>query len=109
MFDGLWTVEFSSTINRYGTGILIVNGNRLLGGDDGYYYSGTCKVTGNNIQATINVTRYNKDSISVFGNIDHYQLTLRGVTDEYRFIITGSIVDKPQIQIEVVGTKREDL
>jgi len=41
MFNGLWTVEFSSTINRYGRGVLIINDGRLLGGDDSYYYSGT--------------------------------------------------------------------
>ncbi len=31
MFNGLWTVEFISTINRYGRGVLVINENRLLG------------------------------------------------------------------------------
>lgn len=109
MFNGLWTVEFISTIKRYGKGVLIVNDNRLLGGDDGYYYSGTCNVTGNNIQATINVVKYDQNSISVFGNIDHFQLTLNGEINEYQFEAIGTIANNPQTQIRVVGTKREDL
>ncbi|HAX99041.1 MAG TPA: hypothetical protein DCY12_09205 [Candidatus Atribacteria bacterium] len=110
MIDGLWTVEFRSTISRFGSGVLlIINNNRLLGGDDGYYYSGTCKVTENKIRATIDVTRYNKDSVSVFGDYDHYELTLDGVIDEYQFAVKGTFTNKPQFQISVVGKKREDL
>lgn len=109
MFDGLWTVEFISTINRYGSGVLIVNDFRLLGGDDGYYYSGTCNIADNKIQATINVIKFNPNSISVFGDIDHFQLILNGEINEYQFNAIGTIADKPQVQIKVVGTKREDL
>ena len=31
--DGLWTVEFSSTLNLFGTGVVVLNNKRLLGGD----------------------------------------------------------------------------
>lgn len=41
MFNGLWTVDFISTINRYGKGVLVLSDGRLLGGDHGFYYSGT--------------------------------------------------------------------
>jgi len=108
MFDGLWTVEFISTINRYGRGVLIVNDNRLLGGDDGYYYSGTWNVTDNNIEAHINVIKYDDNSVSVFGNINQFQLNLNGEIDEYQFNAVGTIVNNPQAQIRVVGTKRVD-
>ena len=109
MFDGLWTVEFISTVNHYGKGVLIVNGCRLLGGDDGYYYSGTCNVTDNKIQATINVIKFDPNSISVFGDIDHFQLILNGEINEYQFNTIGTIANNSQAQIKVVGTKREDL
>lgn len=109
MFDGLWTVEFISAINRYGAGVLVVNGNRLLGGDDGYYYSGTWIINGNTLNATITVLKHNPNSVSVFGNIDHFQLNLAGEITEYQFNATGTIANNPQAQIQVVGTKREDL
>jgi hypothetical protein len=44
MYDGLWTVEFGSMANRYGRGVLIFINGRLLGGDDGYYYSGNYEI-----------------------------------------------------------------
>jgi len=109
MFNGLWTVEFISAINRYGSGILVVNNDRLLGGDDGYYYTGSWSIADNKFDATINAIKYNPNIVSVFGNIDHFQLNLIGEVDEYQFNATGAIVNNPQAQIKVVGTKREDL
>jgi len=64
---------------------------------------------GENIQATINVIKYDADSISVFGSIDHFQLTLNGEITEYQLKAIGTIANNPQAQIRVVGTKREDL
>jgi hypothetical protein len=109
MNNGLWTVEFISTIKRYGRGVIIINDERLLGGDDGYYYSGTCNVTAGKIEATINVIKYDQNSISVFGNMDHFELKIKGEIDEYKFKAIGTIVNNPQAVINVVGTKREDL
>lgn len=109
MINGLWTVEFISTIKRYGRGVIIINDERILGGDDGYYYSGRGKVTGNKIEATINVIKYDQNSVSVFGDIDHFQLKIEGKIDEYRLKAIGTIINNPHADIEVVGTKREDL
>lgn len=109
MFNGLWTVEFVSTINRYGRGVLIINNGRLLGGDDGYYYTGTCEIIGNNINALITVIKYDPNSISVFGNINHFELTLNGEIDENQFTAIGTIPNNHQVKMKVVGTKKEDL
>lgn len=109
MFDGLWTVEFVSTRNMSGRGVLIINGSRILGGDAGYYYSGTCSITDNKIHATISVIKYDPNSISVFGDISNFELTIDGDIDEYRLDTVGKIVGNPQAQIKVVGTKKEDL
>jgi len=109
MINGLWTVEFISTIKRYGKGVIIINDERILGGDDGYYYSGKGNVTGNKIEAIINCIKYDQNSISIFGNIDHFQLKIQGEIDEYQLKAKGTIINNPQAVIEVVGTKREDL
>ena len=109
MLNGLWTVEFISAIKRIGRGVIIFTDNRILGGDEGYYYSGTCDISGNKLHAKINVIKHNPNSVSVFGNIDHFQLTLNGEINDYQFKAIGSIANNPHALINVVGTKREDL
>jgi hypothetical protein len=52
---------------------------------------------------------YPKNSISVFGNISHFQLTFSGEIDKNRFEAVGNIADNPQAQIKIIGTKKEDL
>ncbi|HHT9106914.1 MAG TPA: hypothetical protein ACFYD7_13740 [Candidatus Wujingus californicus] len=77
-FNGLWTIEFISTMNRFGAGVLVLNNGRLLGGDNGYYYSGSYVVEGNNVRANVDIIRFNKNIISVFGDVDQYSLTFAG-------------------------------
>jgi len=109
MFDGLWTVEFSSALNRYGRGVIVIVNGRILGGDDGYYYTGSCTINDNSINATITVIKYDQNSISVFGNINHFELILNGEINENSFDAIGTIADNPQAQLRVIGTKKEDL
>jgi hypothetical protein len=109
MFDGLWTVEFQTRINRYGRGILVINNGRILGGDDGYYYSGTCDITNNEFNADLTIVKYDANSISVFGDLDHFQLKINGQLDEYKFTATGTITNLPHMEIHLAGTKKEDL
>ncbi len=109
MFNGLWTVEFTTTINRYGRGVLVINEGRLLGGDNGYYYTGTYNIDGNSFDGEISVIRYDENFISVFGDIGHFQLGFKGIISENEFNAVGNIISSPQVQIEIVGIKREDL
>ena len=108
MIDGLWTVEFSSTTNRYGKGILIINQNRLLGGDEGYYYTGSCKVNGENIAGKLTVIRYDSNAVSVFGDIDTFELNFSGQINDNEFNMIANIDNSLGENIKVNGTKKED-
>jgi len=110
MFNGLWTIEFASMTNRFGRGILVINQDRLLGGDAGYYYVGTCSITGRKIAGTVNVIRYDPNSISVLGGMDHFELIISGeLKNDNQFEADGSITGRPTIQIRIIGNKKEDL
>nr|VFJ59898.1 MAG: T3SS negative regulator,GrlR [Candidatus Kentron sp. FW] len=109
ILDGLWTVEFQTTKNRYGRGVLIIDKERVLGGDAGYYYSGTCNIVENEIHADLTIIKYSPGDISVFGNLDHFQLKIDGKFDEYQLTATGNASEIPDVGIFIVGTKKEDL
>lgn len=74
MIDGLWTIEFMSLDNLYGAGVLVLKDGRLLGGDAGYYYSGEYKENEDKITGVATITRFEPNSISVFGNYDQLEL-----------------------------------
>jgi len=109
MIDGLWTVEFISTTNRSGKGVLVLNNGRLLGGDEGYYYSGTYKIEGSKIQGTVNVIRFDPTTISVFGNIDQFALSFSGETNDYHLTAAAVVDNNPQYKIRIIANKKEDM
>ncbi len=109
MIDGLWTVEFISAINRYGRGVLVLNNGRLLGGDDGYYYSRKYDITDNNIVCDVDVIKYDANSISIFGNVDQFKLTISGKIDDFQLSAIGSVANNHQSHVRIVGNKKENL
>jgi len=107
--NGLWTVEFSSTLNLFGTGVVVLNNTRLLGGDVGYYYSGTYYISGKTIEAKIDVTRFDKNAISVFGNLDQFSLTFTANLSNGEFNGIASLVGSPDLKLQVRGKKKVDI
>jgi hypothetical protein len=85
METGLWTVEFFSSLGLGGNGIAVLKDKRILGGDAGYYYEGTYSLENGKFTGTITVIRYDKNIISVFGDIDKFSFDFEGtlLSDEY--------------------------
>ena len=107
--DGLWVVEFSSSLGLFGRGVMILNGQRILGGDVGYYYSGKCTFDGCNIQGEVDAIRFDPDVISVFGDIESFTLSLHGTIQGTDFRAQATSDTFPNLQMEVKGSKKEDL
>lgn len=107
-FNGLWTVEFISTVNRFGKGVLVLLDGRLFGGDAGYYYSGRYEITGNTIQGNVNVTRFDANSISVFGDINQFALSFAGEINSTSISAVASLVSTPKFKMRMIGNKKED-
>ncbi|MYD30895.1 MAG: hypothetical protein F4142_11150 [Nitrospira sp. SB0675_bin_23] len=107
--DGLWTIEFISTLHLVGSGVVVLNDKRLLGGDEGYYYSGHYDTENGQFSGTIDVTRYNLKSLSVFGDIGQYTLKLEGQVQDYQIEGTAWMESNPNRQLRIVGTKKAEL
>lgn len=107
--DGLWTIEFISTLHLVGSGVAVLNDNRILGGDEGYYYSGRYDTQNGRFSGTIDVTRYNPKSLSVFGDIGQYTLKLEGQVQDYQIEGTAWMENNPNRKIRIVGAKKKEL
>ncbi len=109
MNDGLWVVEFGSSIGLFGRGVMVLNGQRILGGDVGYYYSGNCKVDEDRIKGEINVIRFDPNSISVFGDIENFTLSFDGTINGSDLIASATSDDFPNLEMGIKASKREDI
>lgn len=110
MVEGLWTVEFISTMNLFGNGVLVLSNNRLLGGDAGYYYSGQYNINNGNISGEVKVTRYDEKSISVFGDTPQFSLVFRGkLVDDYNFDAIAEFKGNSNLKIKLKCKKKEDI
>ncbi len=110
MYDGLWTVEFIAMTGLSGTGVIVLNNGRLLGGDAGYYYSGKYKIRGDVFEGEISVVRFDKNSISVFGELDRFGLNFKGkMQNGNRLEAVATFAENPNMQMVIKGTKREDI
>ena len=107
--DGLWVVEFTSTLGLFGRDVMVLNGERVLGGDVGYYYSGQCTLEENRIKAKVDVIRFDTNSVSIFGDIESFTLVFDGTITGTDFQARATSDSFPNIAMEVKGSKREDL
>jgi hypothetical protein len=108
MLEGLWTVEFRSSIGNTGYGTVVFDGKKAMGGTAGYYYFGDYEVEGNELSASLRVRRFNAGQVSVFGPLEAFELELSGTVTEPKMIMSGRMVDQPAHKIAIVCTKRED-
>ena len=109
MNDGLWVVEFGSSLGLFGRGVMVLNGQRMLGGDVGYYYSGNFNVDEDRIKGEVDVIRFDPNSISVFGDIESFTLSFDGTINESDFTAHAKSDSFPNIDMEIKASKREDM
>jgi hypothetical protein len=106
--QGLWTVEFGSNTGMFGGGVVVFENGTLMGGDGGYYYIGTYRIEGANLQATVTVSPFIEGYESVFRTMGRpFSLELRGtLTDETHAVAQGHPTEMPQLTLGVKLTKR---
>ena len=108
MFDGLWVIEFN-TDRGFGSGVIFINGSQVLGGDSGYYYLGKIDITENTMTGEFNVVRFNKNSVSLFGDLDTFTLLLKdGTINETSFKANATIKGAQDLSIKISGKKKVD-
>lgn len=100
--DGLWTIQFRSTLSDFGAGVLVLTNNKILGGDAGYWYSG-------DLTGKVLVARFVENYLSVFGDLNQFEPIFNARFTKHSFEGTASMVGQPKLRIELNGSKKQDL
>jgi hypothetical protein len=98
--DGLYSVEFETLLGA-GSGVLVVSGSKLRGGDGTFAYFGTQSPTGNGFTAEIETKRHSEGRASVF-NMEPAHIRLVGRLDGVNAVCTGTAAEAPGLIFKVV-------
>lgn len=111
MIEALWSVEFGSNLGAIGAGVAVFETGRILGGDSAFMYVGNYKIENGIVHSDINVTKYNNigHMQSIFGPLTNFNLKVSGRADPRSMVLTGIVVEQPQLQITIKATRRVEL
>jgi hypothetical protein len=111
--EALWSVAFQSSDGWIGAGVVVLETERVLGGDGSFTYIGKYSIASGVVRARVDVKRYNDmATTSVFPGLSEFTLNVEGKFDRdapNRMICSGSIVDQPNRQIVIEFTRRAEL
>lgn len=107
--EALWSAQFGSDQQLYGAGVMVLETNRVLGGDGQYFYVGEYMVSGGQIHTTIHVTHYAGMAESIFGLRDQFNVRLTGKVSDQSLSLNGELVEDPDIKMRAILTRRAEL
>ena len=91
MKDGLYAVNFKSSSQDFGSGVISVQNGNVNGGDHGYFYQGKIVINDSKLSGTIQIKQWNRNVPSVFGPIPQFDLPLAGQFEGNNFELQGSV------------------
>ena len=108
--EALWTVEFMSNLQIFGSGVAVFETGRIFGGDDRYYYLGSFEVEdGGFINSIVKVTHFTGEPYSIFGARNEFRLALSGKLNFPEMELIGNVVGEPHLTMVLRLTWRVPL
>jgi len=109
MIEALWGIEFISNMNDGGYGVVVLETDRILGGDSSFVFVGSYEVKSGIVYADVKCTNDRETLQSVFGNIKEFNLHLEGKLAHDEFILQGHMIENPSMEIGIKLTRRAEL
>jgi hypothetical protein len=105
MIDGLWTAKIEAGGNST-SGVMVFANGKVLGGDGGFMWIGTFKVSGGSVKADIHVKNYDpRVPVRLFG-AKEYDVSMYGIIKGDSITATGSSPVYEGVNVTLVLTKR---
>lgn len=109
MLEALWSVQFISNLQVFGSGVVIFETGRVLGGDATFYYVGDYETKDGQVDGVISITNYNGSNLSIVGPGNNFKIKLSGKINTPQMELSGFRIDAPNIKVAVRLTKRAEL
>ncbi|MHB1608422.1 MAG: hypothetical protein ACYCXX_07250 [Acidiferrobacter thiooxydans] len=107
--EAMWTARFQSNKEGSGAGIVVLETERVFGGDSQYYYIGAYRVDGNQISIRLTVTHYANEMDSIFGPLPEFAVTLKGEMNEKEMNLKGQANQDDDLQIHLIMKRVAEL
>lgn len=107
MDPGLYIARFRTPLDD-SSGIIVVDGDRVRGGDSAMYYIGEISDERSGIKVRLRVRQHDHDRTSVFGEVDDFTLTLTGRRKGVDYVFQGRADRAPSLRFEAVLSKVGD-
>ena len=111
MIEAMYGIEFESNANG-GTGVVIFETGKILGGDSSFVYIGTYTIENGILKARIEANNDRKILESIIG-LDHFhligELNLGKGFNRNAFQMIATVVERPGVKIVINFTWRAEL
>jgi hypothetical protein len=114
--EALYVVEFGDvaiggeTYTYWNGGVVVLEANRILGGDSGYYYLGNYTLKDSQFEATAKIVRHNPSWEDAFGSTSpSFNIKLQGTVNSGVIQGTMERLDLPGVRLQVRLTLKEEL
>jgi hypothetical protein len=109
MSNGIFEVNFKSSMQDFGSGLIVIKDGSVNGGDAHFLYRGTIDESGKNALVMINVDKWRAGNTSIV-NIDNFQIIFTGSIDftAGSLNLSGHVSGQPATVITVSGRKIGD-
>jgi len=108
MSKTIWSVEFSTLNSSFGSGVVIMDGVHIAGGNEKYYYMGKYSHNGNTTSASVSVKQHVPGN-SIFGPVDEFALILTGCINDDNITLSGYVEQNPNYKINATMKKLSNL
>ena len=110
MLEALWSVDFQSNSQMWGTGVAVFETGRVLGGDSAMVYIGEFSVDPNGtVHAEIKVSRYSTVPMPSVVGMENFTLSVKGKADRKEMKLTGVVKEDPSRTITIHAVRRAEL
>lgn len=109
MVEAMWSVQFITNEVTGGFGIVVLETERVMGGDSSYLYTGRYRMEHGTLHGKIRVRKYAPGNQSVFGDIPEFNLTLQGTPAQRSWELVGVMDEAPDKRITIRLERQDEL